>query len=405
MVITDFLERNARLYGDETALVEINPSEERDRAVSWSEANLIDFQQKDSPYRRAMSWQDFDRRADRVANMLLSRDLPKGTKVGILLLNCLEWLPIYFGILKAGMIAVPLNFRYSAEEIRQKYAVECICLDCLNMGEGDILRVLSAVLDDFPIDSVGFFLPDWLDALPESNQLKNTVYADIAACFSGIEKQRDVGKAVAAISEKAEISSAEQSGSEPGEGRSMVTLCLPRSLYYQSISEETGVEIRNDGDLFSALSELSSEKSEYERLKDALESVRERGYGVVLPEMSQLQLEEPKIVRQGGRYSVRLKAKAPAIHMMMTNIETEVTPAIAGETASEDIIGFLLQGFDGDMNRIWESNIFGKSLYDIACESLTNKICSLSDNARSKLQHTLERIINEGSTGLICILL
>lgn len=293
----------------------------------------------------------------------------------------------------------------TAEEIRQKYAVECICLDCLNMGEGDILRVLSAVLDDFPIDSVGFFLPDWLDALPESNQLKNTVYADIAACFSGIEKQRDVGKAVAAISEKAEISSAEQSGSEPGEGRSMVTLCLPRSLYYQSISEETGVEIRNDGDLFSALSELSSEKSEYERLKDALESVRERGYGVVLPEMSQLQLEEPKIVRQGGRYSVRLKAKAPAIHMMMTNIETEVTPAIAGETASEDIIGFLLQGFDGDMNRIWESNIFGKSLYDIACESLTNKICSLSDNARSKLQHTLERIINEGSTGLICILL
>ena len=121
--------------------------------------------------------------------------------------------------------------------------------------------------------------------------------------------------------------------------------------------------------------------------------------------MSQMQLEEPPIVRQGGKYSVRLKANAPAIHMMMTNIETEVTPALGGETASEDIINFLLQGFDGDISRIWQSNIFGKSLYDIACESLTNKICSLNDNARCKLQHTLERIINEGSAGLICILL
>jgi stage IV sporulation protein A len=184
-----------------------------------------------------------------------------------------------------------------------------------------------------------------------------------------------------------------------------ITLYLPRELYYRSISEETGVEIRDDGELFSALSEMSAVKAEYDRLKEALESVREKGYGVVLPDMTQMQLEEPKIVRQGGKYSVKLKANAPAIHMMMTNIETEVTPAIGGETASEDIINFLLQGFDGDINRIWQSNIFGKSLYDIACESLTNKICSLSDNARIKLQHTLERMINEGSAGLICFLL
>ena len=153
------------------------------------------------------------------------------------------------------------------------------------------------------------------------------------------------------------------------------------------------------------MSEMSAVKSDFDRLKEALESVRETGYGVVLPDMSQMQLEEPKIVRQGGKYSVKLKANAPAIHMMMTNIETEVSPAIGGETASEDIINFLLQGFDGDINRIWQSNIFGKSLYDIACESLTNKVCSLSGNARLKLQHTLERMINEGSAGLICILL
>ena len=293
----------------------------------------------------------------------------------------------------------------AAEEIRRKYGVECLCLDCMNMDEEAAKKVICAVLEDFPVESVGFFLPDWLEALPESNALKSAVISDIIECCGAIEKYRDLDDAVAALGQKEEISLADRSRSEMGEGRSYVTLSLPRSLYYRSISEETGVEIRNDGDLFSALTEMSAVKGEYDRLKDALESVREKGYGVVLPDMSQMRLEEPKIVRQGGKYNVRLKANAPAIHLMMTNIETEVTPAIGGETASEDIINFLLQGFDGDINRIWESNIFGKSLYDIACESLTNKICSLSDNARVKLQHTLERIINEGSAGLICILL
>ena len=293
----------------------------------------------------------------------------------------------------------------TAESIRRRHGVPCLCLDCLNMDEADIRKVMRAVLEDFPIESVGFFLPDWLQALPESNALKSEVYADIIESFSSVCRFRDLEKALASISEKEEISGAERSAGAFGEGKSYVTLMLPRELYYRSISEETGVEIRNDGELFSALSEMSAVKGEYDRIREALQSVREKGYGVVLPDMEQMQLEEPKIVRQGGKYSVRLKANAPAIHLMMTNIETEVTPAIGGETASEDIINFLLQGFDGDINRIWQSNIFGKSLYDIACESLTNKICSLSDNARSKLQHTLERIINEGSAGLICILL
>lgn len=293
----------------------------------------------------------------------------------------------------------------TADTIRLRHGVPCLCLDCLNMDEADIRKVMRAVLEDFPIESVGFFLPDWLQALPESNALKSEVYADIIESFSSVCRFRDLEKALTSISEKEEISGAERSAGAFGEGKSYVTLMLPRELYYRSISEETGVEIRNDGELFSALSEMSAVKGEYDRIREALQSVREKGYGVVLPDMEQMQLEEPKIVRQGGKYSVRLKANAPAIHLMMTNIETEVTPAIGGETASEDIINFLLQGFDGDINRIWQSNIFGKSLYDIACESLTNKICSLSDNARSKLQHTLERIINEGSAGLICILL
>ena len=163
--------------------------------------------------------------------------------------------------------------------------------------------------------------------------------------------------------------------------------------------------VRLASDLADILDEISTIKKDYDRLRAALQSVRNTGYGVVMPDSSQMQLEEPKIVRQGGKYTVKLKANAPAIHMIMTNIETEVTPAIGGETASEDIINFLLQGFDGDVNRIWQSNIFGKSLYDIAEEGLYSKIEALPDNAKQKLQDTLQRIINEGSGGLICILL
>lgn len=295
--------------------------------------------------------------------------------------------------------------REIAAAIREEYGVSCVCLDCLNMTERDIADVMRSILEEFPVESVGFFLPDWLQALPESSVLKDTVYTDIVESFCSVGKYRDIDAALAQIAQKEEIGSVERCGSDFGEGVVSVRLALPRELYYRSISEETGVEIRNDGELFSALSEMSAVKADYDRLKDALTNVKEKGYGVVLPDMSQMQLEEPRIVRQGGKYSVRLKANAPAIHMMMTNIETEVTPALGGETASEDIINFLLQGFDGDISRIWQSNIFGKSLYDIACESLTNKICSLNDNARCKLQHTLERIINEGSAGLICILL
>ena len=176
-------------------------------------------------------------------------------------------------------------------------------------------------------------------------------------------------------------------------------------MYYKTISEQTGIQVNNDGDLISTLAEMSAVKQDYDKLRSALEDVRTKGYGVVMPDSSQMQLEEPQIVRQGGKYSVKLKANAPAIHMMMTNIETEVTPAIGGETASEDIINFLLQGFDGDVNRIWQSNIFGKSLYDIAEEGLTSKIESLPQSAKDKIQETLQRIINEGSGGLICILL
>ena len=292
-----------------------------------------------------------------------------------------------------------------AADISEQYNVRCICVNCLELDEAGIAEIIRSVLEEFPLKSIGFYLPEWLDALPDDNALKTDMYEKICECAEGAEKIKDCSRAADKLAEQENISSVKIDRRDLGTGAIGVTVQLPRALYYKTISEQTGIEVKNDGDLISTLAEMSAVKLDYDKLRTALEDVRTKGYGVVMPDSSQMQLEEPQIVRQGGKYSVKLKANAPAIHMLMTNIETEVTPAIGGETASEDIINFLLQGFDGDVNRIWQSNIFGKSLYDIAEEGLTSKIEGLPDSAKAKLQETLQRIINEGSGGLICILL
>ena len=292
-----------------------------------------------------------------------------------------------------------------AAEIAEKYDVKCLCIDCLNTGEEELTQVLRAVLEEFPLKSLGIFLPEWLDALPDGNELKSGLFSSILEAAEDTVKIKDGYALISALGQNENISSVKLEKNDLGRGAMNISMQLPRALYYRTISEQTGITVNNDADLISTLTEMSAVKADYDKLRTALEDVRTKGYGVVMPDSAQMQLEEPQIVRQGGRYSVRLKASAPAIHMLMTNIETEVTPAIGGETASEDIINFLLQGFDGDVNRIWQSNIFGKSLNDIAEEGLNAKIEALPESAKQKLKETLQRIINEGSGGLICILL
>lgn len=293
----------------------------------------------------------------------------------------------------------------TAREISDNYGVRCLRVNCLKLEEAGIACIIRSVLEEFPLKSIGLFLPEWLEALPGDNTLREEIFGNILDSCDGVCKIKDCYNSVGKLAQCENISEVTISKSDLGSGNVEVNVCLPRALYYNTISEQTGIQVNNDGDLISTLAEMSTVKRDYDKLRSALENVRTKGYGVVMPDSSQMQLEEPQIVRQGGKYSVKLKANAPAIHMMMTNIETEVTPAIGGETASEDIINFLLQGFDGDVNRIWQSNIFGKSLYDIAEEGLTSKIESLPQSAKDKIQETLQRIINEGSGGLICILL
>ena len=292
-----------------------------------------------------------------------------------------------------------------AQEISERYDVECLRVNCQTLSEADIQQILYSVLQEFPLCSVGVYLPEWLAALSDKTTLKREIYGQLVQAFEKAAKLKDAYQAVQKLSACEQISQARTLSSDLGNGCFAVEVQLPRALYYQTISEETGLHIGNDADLIAILTEMSRIKTDYDGLTDALQAVRQTGYGVVMPEAAQMTLEEPQIVRQGGKYTVKLKANAPVLHMFMTNVETEVSPAIGGETASEDIINFLLQGFDGDVNRIWESNIFGKSLNDIAEEGLNAKIQAMPERARNKLQLTLQRIINEGSGGLICILL
>ena len=176
-------------------------------------------------------------------------------------------------------------------------------------------------------------------------------------------------------------------------------------MFYNVLSEITGVDVNSEGDLFGIISELSRTKKKYDKLAYALEEVDRKGYGIVTPSMDELILEEPEMVKQGSRFGVKLKATAPSIHLIKTNVETEVSPIVGSEKQSEELVNYLLSEFESDPKKIWESNIFGKSLHELVNEGLQTKLAKMPEDAQIKLQETLERIVNEGSGGLICIIL
>ena len=216
---------------------------------------------------------------------------------------------------------------------------------------------------------------------------------------------RDLDGLLEKLRQCEKVSGAELKSLDMGAGLASVELSMPRALFYETVGEMSGFKIGDDGDLIALLKELSQIKAEYDKVAEALRDVRERGYGVVMPDIRELTLQEPEIVKKAGKYSVRLKASAPSIHMIGVDTVTEVSPALGGERSSEDVINFLLQEFEGDTGKIWESNLFGKSLHEIAAEGLQTKIRKMPPEVQTKLRGTIGRIINDGCGGLICIIL
>ena len=293
----------------------------------------------------------------------------------------------------------------AAESIRQSYGVPCLAVNCQQLDETQLVEILRLALEEFPLRSLGFFLPEWVTALEPEDPLKTALYASLRKAGEGVRSLGDREIVFSRLRESELVSDIRLQSEALGQGSALAEWELPRNLYYDQLSTRCGFDIRDDGELLSALTDLSTAKRDYDQIRQALQDVREKGYGVVLPRPDEMRLEPPEIVSQGGKYAVKLRAEAPAIHMLRTQVECEVNPAIGGDSASEDILGFLLQGFDGDVNRIWESKIFGKSLNELAEESISGRIAALPDNARERLRETLQRLINEESSGLICILL
>ena len=255
------------------------------------------------------------------------------------------------------------------------------------------------------MQELDFFLPPWVDALPAEHPIKAGLYEAIRQSAGDLRHIREVEGVAAALGGDERVQEASIPSIDLGTGVAVIRLTLPRQLFYQTLSEQSGFTVADDGDLMSLLTQLSGVKREYDKVSGALRDVRETGYGIVVPGIEELQLEEPEIMRQGGRYGVRLRASAPSIHMIRADIETAVSPIVGNEKQSEDMVNYLLQEFEGDTRRIWQSNIFGRSFYELVNDDLQTKLKRMPEDAQKKLQETLSRIINEGSGGLICIIL
>lgn len=292
-----------------------------------------------------------------------------------------------------------------AKDVSSRYGVHCVPVNCLEMEEEDVTGILKAVLYEFPVRELDLFLPAWVDALPGDHPIKAGLYEAIRAGTEKLDHIREVESVIAELGQRENISETKIRSIDLGSGVASAALCLPRELFYQTLSEQSGFSVADDGDLMSLLTHLAQVKAEYDKVAGALKDVRETGYGIVVPGIDELKLEEPEIMKQGGRYGVRLKASAPSIHMIRADIETAVSPIVGNEKQSEDMVNYLLQEFEGDTSKIWQSNIFGRSFHELVSEDLQTKLKRMPEDARKKLQETLTRIINEGSGGLICIIL
>lgn len=292
-----------------------------------------------------------------------------------------------------------------AADLSYKYQVPVIPVNCLDMDENDIRQILARILFEFPVSEISIMMPTWVNSLSADHWLRNEITDIARSSAADIEHIRDVKKLESALSVSANVESATIIEVDLGCGTAKIELSIARNLFYKVIAETTGIDIMDDSMLLENLTELSQIRDKYNKIKNALDEVEATGYGIVMPSIDELSLEEPQIVRQGGRYGVRLRASAPSIHMMRANITTEVSPIVGSEKQSEDLVMYLLREFEEDPVKIWDSNIFGKSLHELVNEGLRTKLARMPDDARMRLQETLERVINEGCSGLICIIL
>jgi len=291
------------------------------------------------------------------------------------------------------------------QELEDRYKVPVISVNCAQMRHEELANIMERILYEFPICEIGIELPKWVEALEDDHWLKADIMQSIKDSFKGVQKLREAKDSVKLFGDYDFVKRANLREINAGVGTMLVNIEAPEDLFYRVLSDATGLQIEGEHRLLGLIKELARIKREYERVEYALHEVKVKGYGVVTPHMEEMTLNEPEIIKQGNRFGVRLRASAPSIHMIRADIETEIAPLVGTEKQSEELVNYLLKEFESDPSKIWESNIFGKSLHELVSEGLNNKLNRMPDDAQLKLQETLQRIINEGSGGLICIIL
>ncbi|MBO5395487.1 MAG: stage IV sporulation protein A [Clostridia bacterium] len=329
--------------------------------------------------------EEYEEAEERVIN-----ELKELNKPFVVLLNCM-----YPKSASAGIIA---------GELSEKYDVPVLPVNCLNLTEEEMNDILTQVLYEFPLRKIVVNMPSWLKGCDKDSELHERLNDCFRKAGNSVTRISDLQRFTESLLSEKLFSKAVTEGVELGVGCAYIDAGLDNTYFYNILSGITGEEIKNDADLIDILKDFSVIKKKYEKIAAALEQVDSTGYGIVMPSIDELSLEEPEIMRQGSRYGVRLKASAPSIHLMKADIKTEVAPIVGSEKQSEDLIKYLLDGFEDDPSKIWESNIFGKSLDELVNEGLKTKLMHMPNEARMKLQQTLERVINEGCNGLICII-
>ena len=286
-----------------------------------------------------------------------------------------------------------------AAELEEKYGVPVALVSCPELDQDDIREILALVLGEFPIKQLKFKVPEWMQVLPREHALYRETLEKIDAFTDRTYKIGDIAAAVN------EFDGIEVTRIDAGDGTGEMNIPLSKNAYYETLSELTGLDVSDDKKLFTAVRELAEIKSRYEKIENALSDVESKGYGIVMPTAEEMTLEEPRLVKQANGFGVKVTARAESIHMIKTGIRSEICPMVGTEEQAEQIVKYLIAEYEDAPERIWESNMFGKSLYDLVSDGMYSKLEHMPEESRVKLAETLERIINEGAGGLLCILL
>ena len=292
-----------------------------------------------------------------------------------------------------------------AANLSEKYSAKVMPIDVLNMGEEDVLHILENLLMEFPLSDVNVNVNKWVRALPRDNEIIASLCSGVLSCCENMTKMSDWEKVVKAFEESPFFENASADNIDLGSGRITYSVKVKEGLFYRALSDTCGDDISDDFALMSYVKELAGAKREYDKIKNALESVRQTGYGVVTPSIDEMKLEQPEIVRQGSRYGVKLKASAPSLHIMEVDVSAEVSPIMGTEQQSEETVKKMIESFEGDELGIWKTEMFGKTMNVLVNDGINDKLANMPPEAQRKMRKTLSRIINEGKGGVICILL